>query len=248
MDGPDLSNRTVLVTGSAKGVGRELLLATADCGAKTAVHYHTSSDAAQDVADAARERGAEAATAVQADVTDPDSVDELFSAIESELGTVDVLVNNVGDFAPTHWDDLEFETWKRVFATNVDGTYLCSKRALPAMRDEETEYARIVNVGYASSETGLVSPRNFPYFAAKASVLMFTRMLAADTQDDGITVNAISPYVVENSDVFPEELPRDRPASYEDLIQPLYFFLDPETDYVSGENVEVDGGWLPERV
>ncbi|SEW13404.1 SDR family NAD(P)-dependent oxidoreductase [Natrinema salifodinae] len=246
MEGPDLSERTVLVTGSAKGVGRELLLSTADCGASIAVHYHTSADAARDVAAAARERGAAEAMTVQGDVTDPESVDGLFAAVEAELGAVDVLVNNVGDFAPAHWADLEFETWNRVLETNLNGTYLCSKRALPAMR--EREYGRIVNIGYASSEKGLVSPKNFPYFVAKAGVLMFTRMLAADTQDDGITVNAISPYVVENSDEFPDELPRDRPASFEDLIQPLYFFLDPDSEYVSGENIEVDGGWLPERV
>ena len=246
MDGPDLSNRTVLVTGSAKGLGRELLLATADCGARTAVHYHTSADDAREVADDALERGAGDATAVQGDVTDPDSVDGLFSAVESELGDVDVLVNNVGDFAPAHWADLEYETWNRVLETNVNGTYLCSKRALPAMR--ESEYGRIVNVGYASSEKGLVNPKNFPYFVAKAGVLMFTRMLAADTQDDDVTVNAISPYVVENSAEFPDELPRGRPAHFEDLVGPLYFFLDPETGYVSGENLEVDGGWLPETV
>ncbi len=246
MDGPDLAGQTVLVTGSARGVGRELLLATAACGAQTAVHYHTSADAAREVAETARERGASDAMTVQGDVTDPESVDGLFGAVEAELGTVDVLVNNVGDFAPAHWADLEFETWNRVLETNFNGTYLCSKRALPGMR--ENEYGRIVNVGYASSENGLVSPKNFPYFVAKAGVLMFTRMLAADTQNDGITVNAISPYVVENSDEFPEDLPRGRPASFEDLIQPLYFFLDPESDYVSGENLEVDGGWLPERV
>ncbi len=246
MDDPDLTGQTALVTGSARGVGRELLLAIADCGAETAVHYHTSDDAARDVAETARERGASDATTVQGDVTDPDSVDDLFAAIESELGSVDLLVNNVGDFAPAHWADLEFETWTRVLETNLNGTYLCSRRALPGMR--ELGYGRIVNVGYASSEKGLVSPKNFPYFVAKTGVLMFTRMLAADTQDDGITVNAISPYVVENSDEFPEELPRDRPASFEDLIGPLYFFLDPDTDYVSGENVEVDGGWLPETV
>ncbi|WP_436345285.1 SDR family NAD(P)-dependent oxidoreductase [Natronorubrum sp. FCH18a] len=246
MNGPDLSDRTVLVTGSGKGVGRALLLATADCGAKTAVHYHTSADAAREVADAALERGASDAMTVQGDVTAPESVDGLFAAVESELGPVDVLVNNVGDFAPAHWADLEFDTWNRVLETNLNGTYLCSKRALPNMR--EGEYGRIVNIGYASSEKGLVSPKNFPYFVAKAGVLMFTRMLAADTQNDDLTVNAISPYVVENSDEFPEELPRDRPASFEDLIQPLYFFLDPEAGYISGENVEVDGGWLPETV
>src|SRR6056297_2515932 len=90
MDGPDLDGQTVLVTGSARGVGRELLLATADCGAATAVHYHTSADAAREVADQARERGATAAMTVQADVTDPDSVDGLFAAIEADLGDVDV--------------------------------------------------------------------------------------------------------------------------------------------------------------
>ncbi|WP_049922972.1 SDR family NAD(P)-dependent oxidoreductase [Halopiger djelfimassiliensis] len=246
MDGPDLSNQTVLVTGSAKGVGRRLLLATADCGAKTAVHYHTSADAAREVADAARERGAAEAMTIQGDVTDPESVDGLFAAVESELGSVDVLVNNVGDFAPAHWADIEFETWNRVLETNLNGTYLCSKRALPAMRGNG--YGRIVNIGYASAEKGLVNPTNFPYFVAKAGVVMFTRMLAADTQDDGITVNAISPYVVENSDEFPDELPRDRPANFADLVQPLYFFLDPDSGYVSGENIEVDGGWLPEHV
>ncbi|AGB37918.1 SDR family NAD(P)-dependent oxidoreductase [Natronococcus occultus] len=246
MNEPDLSDRIVLVTGSARGVGRELLLATADRGASVAVHYHTSADAAREVADEARERGAADAMTVQGDVTDPESVDGLFGAVEAELGAVDVLVNNVGDFAPAHWEALEFDTWNRVLETNLNSTYLCTKRALPAMREDG--YARIVNVGYASSEKGLVSPENFPYFVAKAGVLMFTRMLAADTQDDGITVNAISPYVVENSEEFPEELPRDRPASFEDLIAPLLFFLDPDSGYVSGENVEVDGGWLPETV
>ncbi|KDE58846.1 oxidoreductase [Halostagnicola sp. A56] len=246
MDGPDLTEQVVLVTGSGRGVGRELLLSTAECGARVAVHYHTSAEEAREVAATARERGAPDSTTVQGDVTDPDSVDGLVSAVESELGTVDVLVNNVGDFAPEHWESIDIETWNRVLETNLNGTALCSKRVLPAMR--ESGYGRIVNLGYASSDRAMVDPKNFPYFVAKTGVLQFTRMLAADTQDDGITVNAISPYVVENSAEFPEELPRGRPASFEDLIRPLYFFLDPENGYVSGENIEVDGGWLPEDV
>jgi 3-oxoacyl-[acyl-carrier protein] reductase len=246
MSEPDLTNRTVLVTGSARGVGRELLLATAECGASVAVHYHTSADAADDVAEMARERGAADAMTVQGDITDPVEVDALFDSVEAALGDVDVLVNNVGDFAPDHWEEIEFDAWNRVLKTNLNGTAFCSKRALPAMR--EAGFGRIVNVGYASSEKGLVSPKNFPYFVAKAGVLMFTRMLAADTQDDGITVNAVSPYVVENSDEFPEDLPRGRPADFEDLSNPLLFFLDDDSGYISGENIEVDGGWLPETV
>ncbi|MFC7166715.1 SDR family oxidoreductase [Halospeciosus flavus] len=242
---PDLSGRTVLVTGSSKGLGRGVLRSLADCGADVAVHYYSSEAEAHATAEEAEERGVDA-TAVQGDVTDPDSVDALFEQVETDLGSVDVLVNNVGDFAPHHWSDLSIEEWNRVLHTNLTGTFLCSKRALPAMRD--SGYGRIVNVGYASAEKGLVDPKNFPYFVAKQGVLMFTRMLAADTQEDGITVNAVSPYVVENSDEFPEHAPRGRWATFADIAQVVRFFCDEGSDYVSGENVEVDGGWLPEDV
>ncbi|WP_458207022.1 SDR family NAD(P)-dependent oxidoreductase [Haladaptatus sp. NG-SE-30] len=242
---PDLDGRVALVTGSAKGVGRELLLSLADCGADVAVHYRSSDEQARDVVERARDRGVDA-TLAQGDVTDPDSVDDLFATVEADLGTVDVLVNNVGPFAPDHWEDISFDRWNTILHGNVNGTYLCSKRALPGMREQA--FGRIVNVGYASSEKGLVNPKNAPYFIAKAGVLMFTRMLAADTQDDGITVNAVSPYVVENSDVFPDDLPRGRPARFEDMAQAMHFFLDEDSDYLSGVNVEVDGGWLPETV
>ena len=242
---PDLSGRVGLVTGSAKGVGRELLLSLADCGADVAVHYRTSDEAAAAVAATARERGGDV-TVVQADVTDPDGVDGLFDAVEADLGPVDVLVNNVGAFAPRHWTEIDPETWQQVMDTNLTATYLCCRRALPAMRGGE--FGRIVNVGYASSERALVNPTNFPYFVAKAGVLMFTRMLAADTRDTDITVNCISPYVVENSDEFPDRLPRGRPATFEDVTQAVQFFLEEGSGYISGQNVEVSGGWLPETV
>ena len=242
---PDLSGQTALVTGSARGIGRELLLSMAELGADVAVHYRSSDGAAVEVAERARDHGV-SATTVQADVTEPEDVEDLFDETESELGVVDILVNNVGAFAPQHWAEIPHETWETVIETNVYGTYLCSKRALPGMRNQG--YGRIVNVGYASSDRGLVSPKNFPYFLAKAGVLQFTRMLAADTQTDGVTVNAISPYTVENSDEFPDELPRGRPASFEDMSQAMLFFLEEGSDYISGQNVEVSGGWLPESV
>ncbi|MCU4716985.1 SDR family NAD(P)-dependent oxidoreductase [Halapricum hydrolyticum] len=242
---PDLSGQTALVTGSAKGVGRGLLLALAERGADVAVHYRTSDDAASEVADRAGKAGVQT-TVVQGDITEPEDVAGMFERVEADLGTVDILVNNVGTFAPQHWEDIDFSTWNTVLETNINGTYLCSKAALGPMREQG--YGRIVNVGYASSEKGLVNTKNFPYFVAKSGVLMFTRMLAADTQDDGITVNAVSPYVVENSDEFPAEAPRGRWATTDDLAQAMLFFLDPDSGYISGQNVEVDGGWLPETV
>lgn len=242
---PDLDGHTVLITGSARGLGRALTLACARRGANVAVHYHTSGDAAREVAEDARRQGVEATT-VRGDVTDPEDVERLFEGAETALGSVDVLVNNVGAFAPEHWEEMAVETWQRVMETNVTGTYLCSRRALPGMR--EGGWGRIVNVGYASSERGLINPKNAPYFMAKSSVLMFTRMLAADTSEEGITANAVSPYVIENSEVFPDDLPRGRPAGFEDVTQAVFAFLEEGSGYISGANVEVSGGWLPEDV
>ena len=240
---PDLSGRTALVTGSAKRVGRELLLSVADCGADVVVHYNESEAAATATAEEVRERGGTAITA-QGDITDPDAVDELFDTVEAELGSVDILVNNVGDFDARHWSDIEWESWRNVVETTFYGTVLCSRRALPAMRDRG--WGRIVNLGFADSDRMHAHPVNFPYFVAKTGVLMFTRMLAADTSDDGITVNAVSPFAVSNTEAGVEDFPRGRPADFEDVAAPLRFFLSDAAAYVSGENVAVDGGRLPE--
>jgi len=245
MEDVDLSGRVALVTGSASGLGRGLALALADCGASVAVHYHSSHEEAAATTADAEALGAEATT-VQGDVTDPESVDALFNAVESALGSVDVLVNNVGDFEPRHWEEIDLDAWNRVMDTNLTGTMLCSRRALPAMREQE--WGRIVNVGYAGSEKALTGAGNFPYFVAKTGVLMFTRMLAADTQHDGITVNAVSPYVVETSDAFPETAPRGRWATVEDVANAALFFCRADSGYVSGENIEIDGGYLPESI
>ncbi len=240
---PDLTGRTALVTGSAKRVGRELLLSIADCGADVVVHYKDSEAAAAATAEEVRDRGGVAITA-QGDVTDPASVDQLFETVEAELGSVDVLVNNVGDFDSRHWSEIEWESWRNVVETTFYGTVLCSRRVVPAMREQS--WGRIVNIGFADSDRMHAHPVNFPYFVAKTGVLMFTRMLATDTRDDGITVNAVSPFAVSNTEAGVEAFPRGRPASFDDVAAPLRFFLSDAASYISGENVAVDGGRMPE--
>ncbi len=240
---PDLDGRTALVTGSATRVGRELLLRIADCGADVAVHYRESEAEATATAAEARERGVDATT-VQGDITHPDEVDAMFDAAESELGRVDVLVNNVGNFDARHWEAIEWDAWRSVVESTFYGTVLCSRRAVGGMRDQG--WGRIVNIGFADSDRMHAPPVNFPYFVAKTGVLMFTRMLAGDTQDDGVTVNAVSPFAVENTVSDVSEFPRGRAASFEDVAAPLLFFLSESAAYISGENVAVDGGRLTE--
>ncbi len=240
---PDLSGRTALVTGSARRVGREVLLALADSGADVAVQYRTSDAAAEATAEEARDRGVNATT-VCADVTNPASVASAFNDVEAAVGSVDLLVNCVGDFDDRHWTDLSHDDWQRVIETNLYGTYLCSKHALPAMRDQG--WGRIVNFGFADCDRIHAPPSNFPYFVAKTGVLMFTRMLAYDTADDGITVNAVSPFAVENTVSDVSSYPRGRPASFADVTAPVLFFASEAASYLSGENIAIDGGRLPE--
>ncbi|MBB6645414.1 SDR family NAD(P)-dependent oxidoreductase [Halobellus ruber] len=240
---PDLDGRTALVTGSATRVGRELLLTLAACGADVVVHYRTSEDAAEATAEEAREYGVEATT-VAGDVTDPDAVDALFDDAESTLGTVDVLVNNVGNFDPRHWSEIEWSAWRDAVESTFYGTVLCSRRALEGMREQG--WGRIVNIGFADSDRMHAHPVNFPYFVGKTGVVMFTRMLGADTREEGITVNAVSPFAVENTVSDVSSFPRGRAASFEEVAAPLLFFLGDHASYISGENVAVDGGRLPE--
>jgi Dehydrogenases with different specificities (related to short-chain alcohol dehydrogenases) len=240
---PDLDGRTAVVTGSAQRVGRELLLTLAAAGADVAVHYNTSTEAAEKTAADAREYGVDATT-VSADITDPAAVDAMFESIEATLGTVDILVNNVGNFDARHWEDIEWDAWRDTVESTFYGTVLCSRRALDGMR--AAGWGRIVNMGFADCDRRHAHPVNFPYFVGKTGVLMFTRMLANDTQDAGVTVNAISPFAVENTVSDVSSYPQGRPARFEDLAAPLLFFLGDGSDYISGQNIAVDGGRLPE--
>lgn len=240
---PDLDGRTAVVTGSAQRVGRELLLTLAAAGADVAVHYNTSREAAEKTAADARAYGVDATT-VSADITDPAAVDEMFERIEATLGTVGILVNNVGNFDPRHWEDIGWGAWRDTVETSFYGTVLCSRRALDGMRT--AGWGRIINIGFADCDRRHAHPVNFPYFVGKTGVLMFTRMLANDTQDAGVTVNAISPFAVENTVSDVSSYPQGRPASFEDLAAPLLFFLGDGSGYISGQNIAVDGGRLPE--
>jgi NAD(P)-dependent dehydrogenase (short-subunit alcohol dehydrogenase family) len=219
------------------------LLRIASCGADVAVHYRESEAEAVATAEEAREYGV-AATTVQGDITDPADVDEMFTDAAAELGDVDILVNNVGNFDARHWEDIEWDAWRSVVESTFYGTVLCSRRALEGMRPQG--WGRIVNIGFADSDRMHASPVNFPYLVAKTGVLMFTRMLAGDTQDDGITVNAVSPFAVENTVSDVSSYPRGRAASFDDVAAPLLFFLSDDAGYISGENVAVDGGRLTE--
>jgi len=185
---PGLSGQRVLVTAGGAGIGLAIARAFRDAGAQTYV-CDTDPAALADLAESDPDIGAAAA-----DVSDPAQVERLFDDALVHLGGLDVLVNNAGIAGPTGpLEDCPPEAWRRTLAVNLDGQYLCARRAIPVMK--AAKRGAIVNL---SSTAGLFGfPLRAPYAASKWAVIGLTKTLAMELGPWGIRVNAICPGSVE---------------------------------------------------
>jgi len=230
-----------LVTGSARGIGRAIVLALAGDGYDVAVHYRRSRDAAAAVAEQARRSGVRA-LALQADVTLEGEARGLVSAAHRQLGSLSVLVNNVGNYHYGPLDRLDATTWHAMFDSNLHATFYTCQTAVPLMR--AAGGGRIVNIGYAGAERLEARPGIAAYAAAKTAVILYSKALARSEAATGITVNVVSPGVMENSVTQPaRELPMGRPGRLDELVAAVRYLLSPEAAYVTGTTLEVAGGW-----
>jgi len=182
-----LVDRVALVTGSSRGIGRDIAVKLAEIGYSVAVNYRKRDEEAARTVVLIRERGGEARY-YKADVSDPEQVDILFDRIEEEMGKVLVLVNNAGWGVITPATQTPYETWRRHIAVNLDSVFLCSSRALPGMIEEG--WGRIVNITSVAGITGLAWLS--AYSAAKAGVIGLTKALAQELAGTGVTVNAVA--------------------------------------------------------
>jgi NAD(P)-dependent dehydrogenase (short-subunit alcohol dehydrogenase family) len=230
-----------LVTGSARGIGRTLLLTLAELGHDVAVHYRSSREAAESVADEARALGVEAVS-LQADVTDVGAAERLVDEAAAAFGRLDVVVNNVGNYHKGPLEQHPTEAWREMFASNLDATFYVAQRAAPILRDSPA--GRIVNVGYAGSDTLTAKTGIIAYQIAKTGVLLYSRALAKREAPHGTTVNVIAPGVIENSVTQPiDEIPMGRPGTLPEMAAALRFLVSEEARYVTGAFVPVAGGW-----
>jgi len=230
-----------LVTGSARGIGRAIVLALAAEGLDVAIHYRRSAAEAREVAAAAEALGVRA-VALQADVTLEAETHALVDAAAQALGGLRVLVNNVGNYHKGPLAELDAGTWHHMFDSNLHATFYACQRAVPIMR--AAGGGRIVNVGYTGAELLKARPGIVAYQIAKTGVILYTKALARSEAAHGITANVVSPGVMENSVTQPlDEIPMGRTGTLDELVAAVRYLLSPPARYVTGVHLEVAGGW-----
>lgn len=236
----NLKGKIALVTGSAKNLGRAIAVELAKQDARVAIHYHRSEkEAKQTLKEIQRYTDG---IIVQADVTNPQDVERMIKTVEIKLNPVDILVNLVGNFIFTPITSTAFEKFKDVIESNLYSTFLCSQAVLPNMKKER--WGRIINLGCVAVESITIRKNTTPYYIAKTSVLMFTKVLAYEYAKYGITINSISPGILETS-ISKPKTPTGKYVQFADILNAVNFLLKEESGYVNGANIEVAGGWRP---
>lgn len=234
----EIRGRTALVTGGARRVGRALSLALADAGADVVVNYNASESAARETVAEIEARGGRAVS-IGADVSRSDDVARLVAGAEQAFGRLDIVVNNASLFERAAFADIDEADWDRVLAVNLKGPFMLAQRAAPLLRRDGGAIVNIVD---------LSAMQPWPSFAhhavSKAGLLHLTRVLARALAPD-IRVNAIAPgTVLPPEDTEGEEGSERRLVSREgrtdDVVAALMYLL--RSDFVTGENLVVDGG------
>lgn len=239
--------RTALITGGARGIGRQTALDLAAGGWAVALCYRTSAEAAEGTRKGVEERGAPA-LAVQADVSDPAACEALVRRVLEWRGRIDALVHCAGTY---HRVDLFQETpegWRDMFANNLDSLFYMARAVAPAMI--EAKWGRIVAFSMANADRLLAQPMLTAHYLAKVGVLGLVRTLSKLLARHNVTVNAISPGFIDSGSMPEDELrqmAKNIPAGHvgtpRDVSSVVRFLLSDEAGYVNGTNVHVTGGW-----
>ena len=242
-----LEEKIAIVTGGGRGIGEAYARGLSQEGAKVVV-VDIDGESAQEVAASLRSEGHEA-MGLAVDVGSESDTLRMAQAVTDKFGRIDILVNNAGIFPLAKFTDLSLEQWRKVMSVNLDGPFLCSKAVVPSMI--QNGYGKIINIStecYFMGYGELVD-----YTAAKAGVVGFTRALAEALGEHGINVNTITPGLTA-TEILLKEQPYNfephvqgqcikRPQKPEDLVGTLLFLASSDSDMITGQIINVDGGY-----
>ena len=240
---------TAFISGASRGIGRAAALKLASLGYDLALNYHTNYEAAQNVQHEAQKYGVKVLL-LAGDIADENNVREMFRKIGETFGGADVVVNNASFAEQLMFQDITYEKWRRMFAVTVDGAFFTVQNALPHMLHEKR--GRIINISSMWGEVG--ASCEVHYSAAKGALIAMTKALAKELGPSGITVNCLTPGVIDtemNAHLSAEDLaelceetPLGRLGSPDDIAETVAFLASAEAGFITGQIIGVNGGFV----
>ncbi|RRJ31448.1 3-oxoacyl-ACP reductase family protein [Halocatena pleomorpha] len=241
-----LDDKSALITGASRSIGRGIAEGFGREGAAVAVNYHSNEEGAEETVETIEDAGG-SATAVQADVSDENETKELVETVIEEFGGIDVLVNNAGVLEPSTLAEMDVETWDRTISVDLRGAFLVTRFVIAGMLDRSE--GRIINI---ASQLGIKGAEELTHYsAAKGGIIAFTRALAREVAPD-VQVNAIAPGPIETDlldDTTEEwrenkkaEVPLSRIGTVDEVVPTAVLLAGHGGDYYTGQTLSPDGG------
>jgi NAD(P)-dependent dehydrogenase (short-subunit alcohol dehydrogenase family) len=245
----ELSGKVALITGAARGIGRETAVRMAAAGARVAVNYSRSETAAHALVS---ELGEDRALAVQADIADPAAVARMIDAVVGTFGRLDILVNNAAVFDLNRFEGDDYEAWQRgwknTFEVNVFGAANAAYLAMRVMREQGG--GKIINVASRAAFRGETEFAD--YGASKAALVNLTRSIARACAKDNIVASCVAPGFIDTEmareslerdyDEIVAQIPLRRVGTVDDVAAVILFLASPMADYLNGATIDVNGG------
>jgi NAD(P)-dependent dehydrogenase (short-subunit alcohol dehydrogenase family) len=243
--------KTAVISGAASGIGQASAIRLAEEGARVVIADRAKAQETLRLIEGAGGEG----IAVECDVSNPASVAALKEAVEKNSGRCDILVNNAGIYPMQTFDEISFEDWRRVLSVNLDSMFLMTKALSGGMR--QRRWGRVINI--ASDTVNLLVPNLVHYISSKGGVIGFTRSLATEFGEHGVTVNAIAPGLTRTPGTINQTMPGDmtpeklfdmmahtqsikRSEVATDLVGAVSFLASEDAAFITGQTLYVNGG------
>ena len=243
-----VTGKVALVTGSGRGIGKAIALALAERGADIVINDLDMDNAAHTVEEI-KALGRKA-IAIKADVSSETEVEVMVKECMNQFGRIDILVNNAGLISTKLLQETTVQDWDRIMSINLKGVFLCTKAVYPYMMDQKS--GKIINIASVAGKRGGGLFGKSAYSASKGGVISFTKAVAREAGEFGINVNAVTPGFTDTEMVTGmsqdqresviNSIPMRRAGKPEDIAKAVCFLASSDSDYISGEIMDVDGG------